>query len=65
MIGPEVEGLFTLFAIAFFLIGILLFGIGVLGEYIGRIYLQVRQRPRFLVGTVLRPGEQSQDNSES
>jgi len=58
MIGPEVEGLFTLFAIAFFLIGILLFGIGMLGEYVGRIYVQVRQRPRFLVGTVLEPGEQ-------
>ena len=65
MIGPEVEGVFTLFAIAFFLIGILLFGIGMLGEYIGRIYVQVRQRPRFLVGTVLEPGERLQDNSDS
>lgn len=64
MIGPEVEGLFTLFAIAFFLIGILLFGIGMLGEYVGRIYVQVRQRPRFLVGTVLEPGDQSQDSGE-
>lgn len=65
MIGPEVEGLFTLFAIAFFLIGILLFGIGMLGEYIGRIYVQVRQRPRFLVGTVLGAGELTQDNSDA
>jgi len=64
MIGPEVEGVFTLFAIVFFLIGILLFGIGLLGEYIGRIYVQVRQRPRFLVGTVLQPGKDSQDSSE-
>ncbi|MCR4303956.1 MAG: glycosyltransferase [Gallionella sp.] len=53
MIGPEAEGLFTLFAIAFFLIGITLFGIGLLGEYIGRIYQQVRHRPRFLVEAVL------------
>ena len=65
MIGPEVEGVFTLFAIAFFLIGILLFGIGMLGEYIGRIYVQVRQRPRFLVGTVLQPGKDSSDKSET
>jgi undecaprenyl-phosphate 4-deoxy-4-formamido-L-arabinose transferase len=65
MIGPEVEGVFTLFAIAFFLIGILLFGIGMLGEYIGRIYVQVRQRPRFLVGTVLQPGNDSRDKSET
>jgi undecaprenyl-phosphate 4-deoxy-4-formamido-L-arabinose transferase len=65
MIGPEVEGVFTLFAIAFFLIGILLFGIGILGEYVGRIYVQVRQRPRFLVGTVLEPGEAPRDNSDA
>jgi len=43
-VGPEAEGLFTLFAIAFLLIGITLFGIGLLGEYIGRIYQQVRHR---------------------
>ena len=52
-IGPEVEGVFTLFGIAFFLIGVLLFGIGLLGEYVGRIYIHVRERPRFLVQTVL------------
>lgn len=53
IIGPEVQGVFTLFAIAFFLIGITLFGIGLLGEYIGRIYQQVRHRPRYLVEAVL------------
>ena len=52
-IGPEVEGVFTLFAILFFLVGILLFGIGLLGEYIGRIYSQTRARPRYLVQAVL------------
>jgi len=53
MIGPEAEGLFTLFALMFFLIGIALFGIGLLGEYIGRIYQQVRHRPRYLVEAIL------------
>ena len=53
VVGPEAEGLFTLFGIAFFLIGIALFGIGLLGEYTGRIYQQVRQRPRYLVQAVL------------
>ncbi len=56
-IGPEVAGVFTLFAILFFLMGVILFGIGLLGEYIGRIYLQVRQRPRYLIENVLE-GEQ-------
>ena len=53
MIGPEAEGLFTLFALMFFLIGIALFGIGLLGEYVGRIYQQVRHRPRYLVEAIL------------
>jgi len=53
LLGAEVEGVFTLFALTFFLIGVMLFGLGLLGEYIGRIYQQVRQRPRYVVKTVL------------
>jgi len=53
IIGPEVEGVFTLFAIAFFLMGILLLSLGVVGEYIGRIYQEVRKRPRFVVKSIL------------
>ncbi len=53
IVGPEAEGLFTLFALVFFMIGITLFGIGLLGEYVGRIYQQVRHRPRYLVEAVL------------
>ncbi|MEO8224965.1 MAG: glycosyltransferase [Gammaproteobacteria bacterium] len=53
IIGPEEGGLFTLFAIAFFLIGVALFGIGLLGEYVGRIYDEVRRRPRYLISAVL------------
>jgi undecaprenyl-phosphate 4-deoxy-4-formamido-L-arabinose transferase len=56
-IGPEAEGLFTLFALMFFLIGITLFGIGLLGEYVGRIYQQVRHRPRYLLEAVLEKKE--------
>ena len=63
VVGPEVEGVFTLFAIAFFLIGILLFGIGLLGEYIGRIYVQSRRRPRFLVRAVLRNEDREKSGS--
>jgi undecaprenyl-phosphate 4-deoxy-4-formamido-L-arabinose transferase len=51
--GPEAEGVFTLLGIAFFLIGILLMGVGMVGEYVGRIYEQVRQRPRFTVAAII------------
>jgi undecaprenyl-phosphate 4-deoxy-4-formamido-L-arabinose transferase len=50
------EGMSTLWdrdILAFFLIGMLLFGLGLIGEYVGRIYQQVRQRPRFMIEAVL------------
>ena len=61
IVGPEVEGVFTLFAIMFFLLGIVLLGLGVTGEYIGRIYQEVRQRPRFVIKKIL---EQDQSASK-
>src|SRR5215813_14059480 len=39
--------------LAFFLLGMVLFGLGLVGEYVGRIYQQVRGRPRYMVHAVL------------
>ena len=50
------EGFATLWdrdILAFFLIGMLLFGLGLIGEYVGRIYQQVRARPRYTIEAVL------------
>jgi len=49
IIGPEAEGLFTLFAIQFFLIGFLISSVGIVGEYIGRIFKEVRKRPKYVI----------------
>lgn len=54
VIGAEAQGIFTLFAIAFLLIGLCLFGLGILGEYIGRIYKEVVKRPRFVIKSVIQ-----------
>ena len=53
VLGAEVEGVFTLFALQFFLTGIMLFGIGLMGEYVGRIQQEVRSRPRYRISAVL------------
>ncbi|MBS0342965.1 MAG: glycosyltransferase [Proteobacteria bacterium] len=52
-LGPEEGGVFTLFALLFLLVGLTLFGIGLLGEYIGRIYQEVRSRPRYVISAIL------------
>ena len=57
VLGAEAEGVFSLFAISFFLMGTILFGIGLLGEYVGRIYQQVRGRPRVVVQTKLEQND--------
>ena len=57
------EGFATLWdrdILAFFLLGMLLFGLGVIGEYVGRIYQQVRERPRYTIRAVLGEAEDSQ-----
>jgi undecaprenyl-phosphate 4-deoxy-4-formamido-L-arabinose transferase len=47
-----VEGVFTLFAILFAFVGAQFIGLGLLGEYLGRVYYDVRARPRYFVQRV-------------
>jgi undecaprenyl-phosphate 4-deoxy-4-formamido-L-arabinose transferase len=47
------EGVFTLFAILFIFVGAQFIGMGLLGEYLGRIYYDVRRRPRYFVQQVV------------
>ncbi|AJI96273.1 undecaprenyl-phosphate 4-deoxy-4-formamido-L-arabinose transferase [Yersinia ruckeri] len=63
--GPEWAGggVFTLFALLFMFIGAQFVGMGLLGEYIGRIYNDVRARPRYFVQKVVdsKPADTTQE----
>ena len=48
-----IETLWDRDLLQFFLIGMVLFGLGLVGEYVGRIYQQVRARPRYTIQAVL------------
>ena len=53
-IGAEADGVFTLFAILFFLVSVTMLGLGIIGEYVGRIYKEVRHRPRYMIKEILQ-----------
>ncbi len=60
IVGPESEGVFTLFAILFVFLGVLIFAVGLVGEYVGRIYLEVRRRPPYVVRAVYRTDREAE-----
>lgn len=55
------QGVFTLFAVLFFFIGMQFFALGVLGEYLGRIYREVRKRPSYVVKNVYEASERDEN----
>lgn len=46
------EGIFTLFAVLFVFVGLQFFALGVIGEYIGRIFREVRKRPEYVIENI-------------
>lgn len=60
-IGPEAEGLFTLFAILFFMVSVAIVGIGLIGEYVGRTYQIIQKRPRYILKTIYESTKSEED----
>ncbi len=59
--GIEIDGYASLFVAVIFIGGIQLIGIGILGEYIGRIYMESKQRPKYIIKNI-QNHEAKQDN---
>jgi undecaprenyl-phosphate 4-deoxy-4-formamido-L-arabinose transferase len=51
------KGVFTLFSVQFFFIGLQFMAMGLMGEYLGRVYNDVRARPRYFVKAVVGRNE--------
>lgn len=52
LFGSTVQGWTTLMASIWMIGGIQLLSLGVIGEYIGKIYKEVKQRPRYVIETI-------------
>lgn len=52
--GIDVPGYASLFFAVTFLGGLQLIGIGILGEYVGRTYLEAKQRPHYVIRRIAR-----------
>jgi len=48
------QGFTTLVLLMIFLSGVNLFFLGVIGEYVGRVYAEVKERPVYVVGSIIR-----------
>lgn len=66
VLGPQwaAEGVFMLFAVLFMFTGAQFVGMGLLGEYIGRIYNDVRARPRYYIQRVVRQPETASEEED-
>ena len=60
-IGATVAGWASVICSVWAIGGLILLSLGVIGEYIGKIYLETKGRPRFLIREILEDGDGQAD----
>ncbi len=58
-LGGTVPGLTTIYVLLLAILGVMLVGFGTLGEYVGRIYIETKRRPLFIVERTINMPEAS------
>jgi hypothetical protein len=56
LLGHTVPGWASTVIPIYVVTGVQLFSVGLIGEYVGKIYLESKARPRFIVTEQIRPG---------
>lgn len=56
--GNAVSGYASIMTVMLFLGGIQLIGIGILGEYLGRVYMETKNRPRYIIKDIISKDDQ-------
>lgn len=63
MKGNNVPGYTTSLLISLIMGGITLLSLGIIGEYIGKIYMETKKRPRYIIDTFVWKTESSEDGA--
>jgi len=59
-IGATIVGWSSLMISVWMIGGLILIGIGIIGEYIGKIYLETKARPRYIIEKEIVDGKMGQ-----
>lgn len=60
--GKNIPGYTTTVIVSLMIGGITLLSLGIIGEYIGKIYMETKHRPRYIIDTFVWKEENVQDN---